>query len=94
MPMWIFLLNFLILWMRNMGVRFVYVEDAFAGVFMLLDFTCKFIEVVPNVIGLVIVPSIFVVNKFDMSWGGQTDEGLFRREHWHAASKPFLILEH
>lgn len=29
--------------------------------------TCKFIEVVPNVIGLVIVPSVFVVNKFDMS---------------------------
>lgn len=29
--------------------------------------TCKFIEVVSNVVGLVIVPSVFVVNKFDMS---------------------------
>lgn len=34
--------------------------------------TCKFIEVIPNVKGLVIVPSIFVVNEFDISCGVET----------------------
>jgi hypothetical protein len=39
-------------------------------------FTCKFIEVVPNVIGLVIVPSVFVVNELDIFWKEQREEDL------------------
>lgn len=53
--------------------------------------TCKFIEVIPNVKGLVIVPSVFVVNEFDISCGRANKRELVDKSARALSSKPFFF---